>query len=90
MKASGCSAPGRPHASGFCERATVYFEPEVHRTLRLRAAANNRSVSDLVNAAVKISLAEDAKDLEAFRPRRVERGASFESFVRDLKRRGRL
>ncbi|HKZ72787.1 MAG TPA: ribbon-helix-helix domain-containing protein [Steroidobacteraceae bacterium] len=72
------------------KRATVYFEPEVHRALRLRAAANDRSISDLVNDAVKASLAEDAEDLEAFDHRQSERSVSFESFVRDMKRRGRL
>ena len=72
------------------KRATVYFEPDVHRALRLRAAANDRSISDMVNDAVKASLAEDAEDLEAFDLRRKERSVSFEGFVRNLKRRGRL
>ncbi len=72
------------------KRATVYFEPEVHRALRLRAAANDRSISDMVNDAVKASLAEDAEDLEAFDLRKNERSVSFESFVRGMKRRGRL
>ena len=45
------------------KRATVYFEADVHRALRLRAAANDRSVSDMVNDAVKVALAEDAVDL---------------------------
>ena len=72
------------------KRATVYFEPDVHRALRLRAAANDRSISDMVNDAVKASLAQDAEDLEAFDHRRKERSVSFEGFVRSLKRRGRL
>jgi len=72
------------------KRATVYFEAEVHRALRLRAAANERSMSDMVNDAVKAALAEDAVDLEAFDERRKERSSSFESFVRGMKRRGRL
>jgi plasmid stability protein len=72
------------------KRATVYFEPDVHRALRLRAAANDRSISDMVNDAVKASLAQDAEDLEAFDRRRKERSVSFEGFVRSLKRRGRL
>jgi plasmid stability protein len=72
------------------KRATVYFEPEIHRALRLRAAANDRSISDMVNDAVRASLAEDAEDLEAFDLRAKERSVSFESFVRGLKRRGRL
>ena len=72
------------------KRATVYLEPEVHRALRLRAAANDRSISEMVNDAVKAALAEDAEDLEAFDGRKAERSVSFESFVRGMKRRGRL
>jgi plasmid stability protein len=72
------------------KRATVYFDAEVHRALRLRAAANDRSISDMVNDAVRASLAEDAEDLEAFERRKNERSVSFESFVRGMKRRGRL
>ena len=70
------------------KRATVYFEPEVHKALRLRAAANERSISDLVNDAVRVSLAEDAADLSAFDRRKKERSQSFDSFVQAMKRRG--
>lgn len=72
------------------KRATVYFEADVHRALRLRAAASDCSVSDMVNDAVKVALAEDAADLEAFDERRTERTTPFESFIRGMKRRGRL
>lgn len=72
------------------KRATVYFAPDVHKALRLRAAASDRSMSDMVNDAVRMSLAEDAIDLDAFTSRRTEKSVSFESFVTDLKRRGRI
>ena len=72
------------------KRATVYFEAHVHQALRLKAAAADRSISDVVNEAVKIALAEDAEDLAAFEQRKGERGISFESFVRDLRQRGRI
>jgi len=72
------------------KRATVYFEADVHRALRLKAAESERSVSDLVNEAVRAQLAEDADDLEAFRRRKKEPAIAFEAFVRDLKRRGKL
>jgi hypothetical protein len=72
------------------KRVTVYFDSDVHKALRLRAAASDRSVSDMVNDAVRVSLAEDASDLEAFSERRNEKGVSFESFVSGLKRRGQL
>jgi plasmid stability protein len=72
------------------KRATVYFTADVHKALRLRAAALDRSVSDMVNEAVRAALAEDAADLEAFKERRGEKNMSFESFVSGLKRRGRI
>ena len=72
------------------KRATVYFEAEIHRALRLKAAALDRSVSDMVNDAVKAALAEDAEDLAAFNERKHERNLSFDSFVQNLKRRGQI
>ena len=70
------------------KRATVYFQADIHKALRLRAAANDRSISDMVNDAVRVSLAEDAADLAAFDRRKKERSVSFESFVQSMKRRG--
>jgi len=75
---------GVPH-----KRATVFFDPELHRALRLKAAETERSVSDLVNEAVRLSLAEDATDLLATYERRAEPGIDFETVVKDLRRRGR-
>jgi hypothetical protein len=72
------------------KRATVYFEAEVHRALRLKAAASDRSISDMVNDAVKASLAEDADDLATFSERKNEKSLSFDTFVQGLKRRGRI
>jgi plasmid stability protein len=72
------------------KRATIYFHPDIHRALRLRAAATDRSISDMVNEVVKAALAEDAEDLAAFDERKNEKNLSFETFVKGLKRRGRL
>ena len=72
------------------KRATVYFDERLHKALRLKAAATDQSISDLVNAAVRQTLAEDAEDLAAFRDRAEEPTLAFEDFVRDLKRRGKL
>ncbi len=72
------------------KRATVYFNSDVHRALRLKAAASERSISDLVNDAVKSALAEDAEDLAAFTVRKAEKSLSFDTFVQGLKRRGRI
>ena len=72
------------------KRATVYFASDVHRALRLRAAASDRSISDMVNDAVKAALAEDAEDLAAFTERMDEKNLSFDTFVQGMKRRGRI
>ena len=71
------------------KRATVYFRPEIHKALRRKAAETERSVSDLVNNAVRASLAEDAEDVAAFEERAAEPSRSFERVVRDLRRRGK-
>ncbi len=71
-------------------RATIYLDPEVHRALRLRAAATDQSISEMVNVAVKQAFAEDAKDFEAFDERRSEKSIEFEEFLKALKRRGKL
>lgn len=75
---------------GKTKRATIYLDPELHRTLRLKAVQTDRSVSDLVNEAVRESLAEDAEDLAAFEARAAEPELDFEAVVRDLKKRGKI
>jgi hypothetical protein len=72
------------------KRATVYFDPEIHRALRLKAAETDRSMSELVNEAVQLSLAEDAEDLAAFDNRVNEPNLPYEAVVKDLKRRGKI
>ena len=72
------------------KRATIYFESDVHQALRLKAAACECSISDMVNEAVKIALAEDAEDLAAFDEREKEPSVSFETVVRRMRRSGRI
>jgi hypothetical protein len=72
------------------KRTTVYFDPALHRALRLKAAETDQSLSDLVNAAVREALVEDSEDLEAFETRAQEPSLSFEDVLKDLKRRGKL
>jgi hypothetical protein len=72
------------------KRATVYFDPDLHRALRIKAAETDRSMSDLVKEAVQLSLVEDAEDLAAFEDRVNEPSLPYESVVKDLKRRGKI
>jgi hypothetical protein len=72
------------------KRATVYLDAELHRALRLKAVQAESSISDLVNRAVKESLAEDAMDLAAFGDRRKEKSLDFEAVVKRLRARGKI
>ena len=67
------------------KRAAVYFDPDLHKALRLKAAETERSVSDVVNEAVRTLLAEDAEDLAALDERGGEPSVPFEAFVEGLR-----
>lgn len=72
------------------KRATVYFEPALHKALRLKAAHTHRSVSEIVNDAVRLALREDQEDLSAFEDRVAEPVISYEELLKDLKAHGKL
>ena len=72
------------------KRATIYLDPIVHKTLKLKAFETSRSMSDLVNAAIRESLAEDAEDLAAFEEREGEPLLSYDELVKRLKKDGRI
>jgi hypothetical protein len=72
------------------KRATIYLDPIVHKALKLKAVETSRSVSDLVNEAVREALAEDAEDLAAFEDRANEPLLSYDEMVKRLKKDGRI
>jgi len=72
------------------KRATVYFEAALHRAIRLKAAHTHRSISEIVNDAVRMSLREDEEDLAAFEDRVGEPEISYEALLKDLKAHGKL
>jgi hypothetical protein len=72
------------------KRATIYFEPKLHRELRRKATQTDSSISRLVNRAVREALIEDVEDLAAFEERAEEPRLPFENVLKDMKKRGRL
>jgi len=76
--------------STLTKRATVYLDPALHKALRLQSVETSRSVSELINDAVRNELAEDASDLAAFDKRKNEPTVEFEDFVKRLKRNGTI
>ena len=72
------------------KRATIYFDPAMHNALRHKALETSRSVSDIVNDAVRLALTEDAEDLAAFDERIHEPLITYESLLKELKAEGRI
>lgn len=72
------------------KRSTIYFDPKLHAALRLKAAHSHRSLSDIVNDAVRQALAEDQEDLKAFADRVSEPTISYEALLDDLKAHGKI
>lgn len=71
-------------------RATLYLDPVLHRALRLKAADLHCSMSDIVNAALRQSLVEDAEELEVADARIAEPEISYEALLKDLRKHGKL
>ncbi|MCF8105093.1 MAG: CopG family transcriptional regulator [Desulfohalobiaceae bacterium] len=72
------------------KRVTIYFNSDLHKALRLKSVETSRSVSELVNQAVREALSEDAEDLAAFDERAGEELISYDEMVKRLKKNGRI
>ena len=71
-------------------RSTVYLDPELHQALRLKSAHSRRSMSDIVNDALRQALRADQEDLFAVRSRAREKTLDYEAFLARLKADGTL
>ena len=71
-------------------RSTIYFDPQLHAALRIKAAHTNQTVSAIVNEAVRLSLAEDQEDLAASEDRVAEPTISYEALLNDLRAHGKI
>ena len=72
------------------KRTTIYLDADLHRALRLKSATLSRSVTELINNAVRESLAEDAEDLAAFEDRVKEPLISYDEMIKRLKKDGKI
>jgi plasmid stability protein len=76
--------------SDLSKRSTIYFDPDLHKALRVKAATTHRSVSEIVNDALRLALREDQEDLAAFEERLGEPTMTYEELLDDLKAHGKL
>ena len=72
------------------KRSTIYLEANLQRALKIKAASTQRSMSDLVNEAVRRALEEDHEDLAAFEDRVAEPAMTYEALLKDLKAHGKI
>lgn len=66
-------------------RTTVYFDPSLHKALKMKAVQMGKSISELLNEMLKINLLEDQEDLSAFEDRKDEKVMTYEDFLSKLK-----
>ncbi len=71
-------------------RATVYFDEGLHKALKIKALENDTTLSSVVNEVVRSSLLEDMEDLHDLQERKKEKPIAYESFLKELKRRGQI
>jgi metal-responsive CopG/Arc/MetJ family transcriptional regulator len=72
------------------KRATVYFDEDLHKALKMKAIESDSTLSEIVNQAVRYTLEEDLEDLEDIEARKGEGQISYEAFLKELKRRGQI
>jgi len=72
------------------KRSTIYLEPDLHRALRIKAVHTHRTMSELVNHAVRLALQEDQEDLAAFAERADEPTMTYEALLKDLRAHGKI
>lgn len=72
------------------KRATIYFDPDLHKALKIKSLETSRSITDLVNQAVRESLSEDAEDILAYEERKNEPLVSYDQMLKKLRKDGRI
>ena len=76
--------------SNLSKRSTVYFEPQIHQALKIRAATTHVSVSELIDEAIRLLMREDQEDLKAVSSRSNEQEISYEALLDDLRKHGQI
>ena len=76
--------------SNLSKRSTIYFDPSIHQALKIKSVTSSRSVSELVDEALRQLMNEDQEDLEAYAQRKDEPDINYEELLNDLKQHGKI
>ena len=79
-----------PDMESHTKRATIYLDTNLHRALKIKAAQNDRTISDLINEAVRTILSEDLEDVTAIEDRKDEPNLDFTTVLKELKASGKI
>ena len=76
--------------SELSKRSTVYFDPEIHQALKMRAATTDTSVSELVDEAVRLLMSEDREDINTIADRVNEPEVTYGKLLDELQKHGKI
>lgn len=76
--------------SNLSKRSTIYFDPELHRVLKIKSVTSSRSVSELVDEALRQVMCEDQEDIQIYNERSKEQNISYEALLAELKQHGKI
>ena len=76
--------------SNLSKRSTIYIDPSIHQALKVKSVTSSRSVSELVDEALRQLMNEDQEDLEAYAQRKDEPDINYEELLNDLKQHGKI
>lgn len=76
--------------AAFTKRSTIYFDPDIHKALKLKAASSDVSISELMDEAARSLLLEDQEDLQSVEDRIKEPTITYETLLKDLKKHGKI
>ncbi|MDE1920523.1 MAG: CopG family transcriptional regulator [Candidatus Omnitrophica bacterium] len=72
------------------KRATIYFDPAIHRVLKVKSAETEQSISEIIDETLRHGLSEDEEDLAVFSKRAKEPTVSYEGLLKKLKADGKI
>ena len=52
------------------KRTTIYFDPKLHKVLKAKSVESEKSISELVDLALRHELLEDLEDIKAYEERK--------------------
>ena len=72
------------------KRATIYFDPAIHRILKVKAAETSTTVSGLIDAAIRRELSQDLDNLPSSYRKNLVSAISYDKLLANLKKNDKI